>query len=53
MSSTNLETTINAAWDARDTLGTDTSGEYRDAVDTALNMIDSGQARIAEKIDGN
>ena len=53
MSSSNLETTINNAWDNRDSLGTDTTGEVRDAVDTALNMIDSGQARIAEKIDGS
>lgn len=53
MSIANLETTINTAWDNRDTLGTDTTGEVREAVDTALDMIDSGQLRIAEKIDGS
>ena len=48
---TDLENTINAAWDARDTISTDTDGEYRDAVTTALNLLDSGQARVASPSD--
>ena len=48
-----LETTIEAAWDNRDALSAATQGEERDAVETALNMLDSGQARVAEKIDGD
>lgn len=46
-----LENIINAAWDARETLSPDTKGETREAVEDALNMLDSGQARIAEKQD--
>ncbi len=43
-----LEQDINAAWDARDTIGADTTGPVRDAVSTALDMLDSGAARVAE-----
>ena len=42
-----LATTIDAAWDARDTLGTATTGAVRDAVDAALAMLDDGTARVA------
>lgn len=47
-----LETIINAAWDGRDALSTSTKGEQRDAVETALELLDSGEMRIAEKTDG-
>ena len=47
-----LENTIEAAWDARDTLSPETTGEQRAAVEAALSMLDSGQARVAEKVDG-
>ena len=43
-----LEKDINAAWDARDTISADTVGPVRDAVSTALGMLDSGAARVAE-----
>ncbi len=43
-----LQTTIDAAWDARDTIGLDTMGEIREAVDAALALLDSGEARVAE-----
>jgi len=43
-----LETTIDAAWEARADLNTGTQGEVRDAVNEALNLLDSGQARVAE-----
>ena len=43
-----LQTTIEAAWDARDTISPTTKGEVRDAVETALNLLDSGEARVAE-----
>ena len=43
-----LEQDINAAWDARDTIGADTTGAVRDAVAAALDMLDSGVARVAE-----
>jgi len=43
-----LEQDINAAWDARDTIGAETTGPVRDAVSAALEMLDSGAARVAE-----
>jgi 2,3,4,5-tetrahydropyridine-2-carboxylate N-succinyltransferase len=44
-----LETTIEAAWDARDGVGVETKGEVRDAVEAALALLDSGAARVAER----
>ena len=45
-----LETEINAAWDARDNVTVDTKGAVRDAVVRALDMLDSGSARVAEPL---
>ena len=45
-----LETEINAVWDARDTVTVDTKGAVRDAVASALDMLDSGSARVAEPV---
>ena len=50
--STNLQTVIERAWDERDAIGADTKGEIRQAVDTAIAALDSGEARIAEKQGG-
>lgn len=47
-----LETTIDAAWAERDGLSPDTKGPVRDAVETALERLDRGEARVAEKIMG-
>ena len=47
-----LEATIDAAWEERAQLGFDTQGEVRDAVNAALNALDSGEARVAKKIGG-
>jgi len=44
-----LAPVIDAAWEARDTLSTDTRGDVRDAVDAAISLIDKGEARVAEK----
>jgi 2,3,4,5-tetrahydropyridine-2-carboxylate N-succinyltransferase len=44
-----LQSTIEAAWDARDGIGPATQGAVRDAVDTAIVLLDSGEARVAEK----
>lgn len=49
MSHADLIKTIEAAFEARDTVNTSTKGEVRDAVESALNMMDSGQLRVAEK----
>lgn len=42
-----LQTTINAAWENRSDIGAHTTGEQRDAVLEALNLLDSGQVRVA------
>lgn len=44
-----LARVINAAWEARETLSTDTTGEVRDAVDAAISLLDSGEARVATR----
>jgi len=44
-----LTATIEAAWEARDTLGPSTVGPVREAVDEALRLLDRGEARVAEK----
>ena len=49
MSHAALETAIEAAWDARDTISTATTGEVRDAVEATLTALDSGTLRVAEK----
>lgn len=43
-----LAALINSAWEDRADLSTETSGDIRDAVDTALSQLDSGVARVAE-----
>ena len=43
-----LEPIIAKAWDERDTLGASTRGRVRDAVETAIAMLDSGTVRVAE-----
>ena len=47
----NLEAAIEAAWDTRDTV-TPASNDVRTVVDQALDLLDSGAARVAEP-DGN
>jgi 2,3,4,5-tetrahydropyridine-2-carboxylate N-succinyltransferase len=42
-----LETAIEAAWETRDTV-TPASSDVRKVVDAVLNLLDSGQARVAE-----
>ena len=49
MSLSALETTLNAAFEARDTVNANTKGEVRDAVELALNLLDKGEARVAER----
>ncbi len=52
MSHAQLAEIIEAAFENRAEVNLETRGEIRDAVDTALNLLDSGQARVAEKVDG-
>jgi len=44
-----LQSVIEAAFEARDGISADTKGEVRDAVDETLNLLDSGTLRVAEK----
>lgn len=46
-----LETTIERAFEEREGLGFDTRGEVREAVETALDLLDRGQVRVAERSD--
>jgi 2,3,4,5-tetrahydropyridine-2-carboxylate N-succinyltransferase len=52
MSHTDLAQTINDAFEARAEVNSATKGAVREAVDEALALLDSGKARVAEKIDG-
>ena len=49
MSNAQLETAIEAAWEARDSITPGTTGEIRDAIQDTLNALDSGNLRVAEK----
>ena len=44
-----LESVIEAAWEARADLSPATHGEVRKAVDTAIDLLDSGRARVASR----
>src|SRR3546814_16647877 len=46
--SENLQATIDAAWEDRDSIGGETKGAVRQAVDQALAQLDTGAARVAE-----
>lgn len=47
-----LQTTIEAAWESRDGVNAATTGPIRDAVVAALELLDKGEARVAEKTGG-
>ena len=47
-----LAAIIDAAWDARDAVSPATRGEVRDAIEAAIEPLDSGERRVAEKVDG-
>ncbi len=50
--SSDLISVIDAAWEDRATISFATSGAVRDAVNTALEQLDAGEARVAQP-DGN
>jgi 2,3,4,5-tetrahydropyridine-2-carboxylate N-succinyltransferase len=52
MDTSTLQAIIEAAWNKRDGIGPATGGEVRAAVETALDALDKGSARVAEKKDG-
>jgi 2,3,4,5-tetrahydropyridine-2,6-dicarboxylate N-succinyltransferase len=45
--SDDLQATIDTAWEERDSITSRTAGPVRDAVETALALLDSGRARVA------
>jgi len=49
MSNAALETAIEAAWEARDTISPATKGETREAIEDTLTALDSGTLRVAER----
>ncbi len=51
MSNAQLETAIEAAWEARDSITPATTGETREAIEDTLNALDSGSLRVAERQD--
>ena len=52
MDNTQLEKAVEAAWDARESINPTTKGEAREAVEAALEALDNGSLRVAEKIGG-
>ena len=50
MSFADLQTAIDAAWEARDTITPDTKGQVREAIETSLSFLDTGHLRVAEKM---
>lgn len=48
-----LQATIDQAWEDRDSISPATKGDVRDAIETALDMLDKGTARVAEKTSGD
>ncbi|MGO8799586.1 MAG: 2,3,4,5-tetrahydropyridine-2,6-dicarboxylate N-succinyltransferase [Roseiarcus sp.] len=52
MSHQRLQTVIEQAFERRATITPQTAGDVRDAVKTALDQLDSGQLRVAQKIEG-
>lgn len=52
MNADSLQTAIDAAWEDRENIGPGTTGAVREAVETALTALDSGEMRVAEKGDG-
>ena len=47
-----LQTTIEDAWEDRGTISAETRGDVRDAVERALDGLDCGEFRVAEKNGG-
>ena len=49
MSNDKLAKTIDDAFENRDNIGPTTKGAVREAVDSALDLLDRGEARVAER----
>ena len=53
MAHTELQTVIDNAFENRDSIDTGTQGEIREAIKQALDLLDRGEARVAEKDSGS
>jgi 2,3,4,5-tetrahydropyridine-2-carboxylate N-succinyltransferase len=53
MATQDLQTVIDDAWENRDSVSPETKGAVRDAIEAALDALDTGALRVAEKIDGS
>ena len=49
MNTSDLQKAVDAAWEKRTEINTGTRGETREAVNEALNALDAGKLRVAEK----
>ena len=49
MTNSDLQAAVEAAWDDREAIGLDTTGANREAVENALDLLDRGETRVAEK----
>jgi 2,3,4,5-tetrahydropyridine-2-carboxylate N-succinyltransferase len=52
MNISELEATIEQAWEQRDDIHAGTTGDVRDAIEAALGLMDRGEARVAQKTGG-
>ena len=53
MSEDSLRSTIDDAWEERETISPATGGALRDAIEAVLDGLDSGSLRVAEKVNGS
>lgn len=52
MSTEQMQATIEAAWEAREAINSQSKGEHREAIEAALELLDKGEQRVAEKSGG-
>ena len=52
MQDQSLISIIDSSWEKRDAISSSTTGEVREAIMDSLNLLDSGQARVASKENG-
>jgi len=53
MNISELQTVIETAWDDRAALSPDTKGEARDAIEAAIMALDSGELRVASRVNND
>ena len=53
MTDNQLENLIERAWEERDSINTNTKGEFRESVEEALSLMDSGAERVASPMGGH